>query len=245
MTHETFLMGEYGSRAMGTDNEFSDNDYMGVAVESKDFVIGLNSWEQDQIKTALPGQRSGHGDVDQTIYSLRKWARLAAKGNPTVLSLLYLPEYIVISELGQKLIDNRDIFLSKEAGFRHLGYMTSQRDAMTGMRNKRTNRPELIHQFGFDTKFAGHLIRLGIQGVELMNEHEVNIPMSPANRIDIQMVREGKVTKEEVLDWADVLKDRLEHAIEYSSLPERTDTDRINSLIIDLQEDYWRAGTIF
>ena len=38
------------------------------------------------------GARSGAGDLDLVIYSLRKWARLAAQGNPTVLLLLFVPD---------------------------------------------------------------------------------------------------------------------------------------------------------
>lgn len=242
MSHETILLGEYGSRAMGTNTVDSDSDFMGIAIESQDFVIGLNQWEQDQIKTALPGKRSGSGDVDQTIYSLRKWARLAQKGNPTVLTALFLPEYEVLGELGRVLIDNRKLFLSKEAGHRHLGYMRSQRDAMTGLRNKRTNRPELVHKYGYDTKFAGHMIRLGIQGIELMDTGRITIPLHEDDRKTIMSIREGNYSKEYVLDWSFSLDEKLKLSIETSDLPEETNREKINKLLCDMHEDYWKHG---
>jgi uncharacterized protein len=36
--------------------------------------------------------RSIVGDLDLTIYRLRKWMQLALKGNPTILLLLFTPE---------------------------------------------------------------------------------------------------------------------------------------------------------
>lgn len=234
------MLFEYGSTAQGTNNEDSDLDLMGIVVEPKNQVIGLTQWEQVQIKTALPGQRSGADDTDKTIYSLRKWARLAARGNPTVLAALFVPEYEILTHLGEALLENRELFISKEAGHRHLGYMRSQREAMTGMRNKRTNRPELVHKFGYDSKFAGHMIRLGIQGFELMNSGKITMPMPEAQTI--LDIRAGKMTKEEVLELSEHIESALVKEIELSGLPEKTDPAKLDELLINLHEMAWEHG---
>ena len=51
------------------------------------------------------GHRSGPGDLDLVAYSLRKYVRLALKGHPTILLLLFVPGDLVLveTELGEEL----------------------------------------------------------------------------------------------------------------------------------------------
>src|SRR5690606_26019385 len=114
------------------------------------------------------GVRSQPGDLDLTLYSLRKFCRLAAKGNPSVLILLWLPSYIKRTELGDRLIGMRERFISQEAGKRFLGYLASQKAALKGERARNVIRPELVERYGYDTKFAMHALRLAYQGIEYL-----------------------------------------------------------------------------
>ncbi|MGL4998006.1 MAG: nucleotidyltransferase domain-containing protein [Cetobacterium sp.] len=239
----TIMLFEYGSRAHGTNTEFSDSDFMGLAIEPREFVIGLDSWEQLQTSTSGTGERSMSGDTDTTIYSLRKWARLAAKGNPTVMTALYAPEYsMFVNPFAQTVLDCSSLFVSREAGFRYLGYMQSQRDALTGMRNKRTNRPELVHTHGYDTKFGFHMIRLGMQGVELMRTGKIQLPMIEDHTSYLLAIRNGEVPKEDLLRQSYEVEYRLRDAIESSTLPDRTDKSAINRLVISLYQSYWNQN---
>ena len=149
----------------GTD----DRDEKGVCVEPCRYVVGFGKLEQWVHRSAAEregraGARSQAGDLDLTIYSLRKWARLALQGNPTVLLLLYLPDDAVVirTSVGQQLQKLAPAFASRNAGKRFLGYLEAQRQRLVGERGQRdVNRVELIEQFGYDTKYAMHLIRLG------------------------------------------------------------------------------------
>ena len=80
----------------------------------------------------------GPGDVDRTVYSLRKWCRLALTGNPTVMLLLHVPDdqCSVLEEAGRELRANKHWFASRRAGHAYLGYMQRQRDRMTGERGQ-------------------------------------------------------------------------------------------------------------
>src|SRR3978361_1647458 len=62
--------GLHGVTIAGTD----DRDEMGVCIEPPECVIGLRKFEQYQYRTQPEGARSGSGDLDLTVYSLRKWA---------------------------------------------------------------------------------------------------------------------------------------------------------------------------
>jgi len=235
------LLCEYGSRAHGTNTEFSDHDKMGIYIEPIEAVLGIDKVNTVQSSTADKGARSTKDDTDTTYYPLRKWANLAAHGNPTVLTPLFVPDsaHELTNEYMSGIVHNRHLFISKEAGHRFLGYMRSQRDALIGKRNKKTNRPELVHLFGYDTKFAYHVIRLGILGCQLMRDREMTLPM-PGWAINALMdIRNGVMSKDEVLAWSDQLDDDLIYFIGNSDLPTKPNHEGINNLLIQIQTDYW------
>jgi len=98
-------------------------DEMGVYVEPPSYVLGVSEHRDDYIwRTQPEGVRSRHGDTDLVLYGLRKFLRLAIKGNPTVLLPLYAPEsdLVVRRPLGEELRAYRSWFLSAEAVERFL-----------------------------------------------------------------------------------------------------------------------------
>ena len=238
--NRAILLFEYGSRAHGTDTVDSDSDFMGISVEPVEYVLGLKSWDSSIMNTAANNVRSAASDVDTTIYSLKKWAALAAKGNPTVLTALFAPKYEVMTTMGRVILDNGDLFIHKEAGYRFAGYMHSQREALLGKRNKRTNRPELVHKHGYDTKFAYHMMRLGLQGQELMKTGRLELPMREGEREYLRSIRNGEVNKTQLLKFSDVVERNLVEAIEKSHLPEHADMDSINKMLEYIYVQTWK-----
>ena len=104
----TVLRGQVGSGLHGVTIEGQDDrDEMGVCVEPAEYVIGNSRFEQYIYRTQPEGHRSGPGDLDLVVYSLRKWARLAAAGNPTVLLLMFIPpqELVTITDVGRDIQD--------------------------------------------------------------------------------------------------------------------------------------------
>ena len=117
----TILRGTVGSTAHGLHHGGQDDrDEMAVFVEPPEYLIGLalarkpgvrrpfrlEHWVQ---RTQPEGARSGPGDLDLVAYSLRKYLRLAMKGHPTVLLLLFVPDELtqVQTELGKELGGSR------------------------------------------------------------------------------------------------------------------------------------------
>ena len=85
--------GVHGIAIEGTD----DHDEMGVYIEPPEWILGVERHREDYIwRTQPEGVRSGHGDTDLVLYSLRKYLRLAIKGNPTVMLPLFAPEESLI-----------------------------------------------------------------------------------------------------------------------------------------------------
>ena len=92
-TSETpgILRGLVGSTVHGLSNPGTDDrDEMGVCVEPPEYFIGLRGFEHYVSRTQPEGVPSGPGDLDLTIYGLRKLCRLAVKGSPTVLLLFFI-----------------------------------------------------------------------------------------------------------------------------------------------------------
>lgn len=122
-----------GSHSYGTNIATSDVDYRGIAIPPKQYYLGINDrFEQAEQK-----------DPDLTIFDLRKYIELAANANPNVLELLYTDpkDQLLVTPIGQKLIDNRDIFLSQKAKHTFSGYAISQLKRLQSHRRWILNPP--------------------------------------------------------------------------------------------------------
>lgn len=217
-----------------------DRDEMGVCVEPPDYVLGLRDFEQWVYRTKPEGVRSGPGDLDSTIYGLRKFSRLAAKGNPSILVLLF-SKPIKSTGLGTQLQGMADAFASKIAVRKFLGYMTAQKERLLGERGQmRVHRPELIEAHGFDTKYAMHALRLGHQGLEYAETGKITLPLPEPHRSELLAVRKGERGFETVKQMYSDLESGLERALEHSPLPQEPDWHRINSFLIRCYLDHWQ-----
>jgi hypothetical protein len=231
--------GLHGTAVRGQD----DRDEMGICVEPPEYVLGLERFEQYIYRTQPEGVRSGPGDLDLIVYSLRKWFRLALQGNPTVLLPLFVPEteIVAVTDLGRDLRARPDLVLSRRAGQRFIGYLRAQRAGMLGER-RHTNRPELIEKYGFDAKYAMHMVRLGVQGVELLETGKITLPVPEPWLTWLRDLRQGKHTKEEALRAADELEAGLTKLLTSSPLPEVPDHAAANEWLIRAHQQAWAAS---
>jgi uncharacterized protein len=234
----------HGLNLPGTD----DRDEMGICIEPPSHVVGLSQFEQYVSRTQPEGVRSGPGDLDLTIYSLRKYCRLAEQGNPSILLLLYVPEdaIVTMTHHGNWLRLHRDLFASRQAGARFLGYLTSQKQRLLGERGQmNVKRPELLKSHGYDTKYAGHMLRLGYQGVEFLETGKITLPMPEPYRANVLAVRRGEVDLNTVLTTVGELEATLSDLRETSPLPEKPDRDRINQFLVDCYMEHWVENGIY
>ncbi|WIE81138.1 nucleotidyltransferase domain-containing protein [Curtobacterium sp. MCSS17_016] len=237
----TALLGEYGSRAHGTDNPESDRDFHAIRVEPPRFVTGLERFDNLRHNTAGNG-RSAADDLDTVVYGLRNWAAVAAAGNPNSYVLLHLPKYEYVSDVGQMLLDNRHLFVSKLAASKYIGYLDSQVQAMLGNRGARVQRPHLIERFGWDVKFGYHAVRVGLQGLELMRSGKITLPFEGEDLEALVGIREGRFTRDDVVKMANGLIVHIRAAAEHSRVvPDKPDYDKIHTLLHDMYQASWAA----
>jgi uncharacterized protein len=132
-----------GSTVHGLSNPGTDDrDEMGVCIEPREYVLGLRPFEHLVYRTQPPGEPSGPGDLDLVIYGLRKFCRLATKGSPTVLLMLFVDgEHIVQrNAIGEELQALASAFVSRRTGSAFLGYLEAQRRGILGNRHARPER---------------------------------------------------------------------------------------------------------
>lgn len=248
----TILRGVVGSTAHGlhVEDGTDDRDEMGVCIEPLSAMMGQSEFEQLIYRTAAEREHkhdapSMAGDLDLTIYSLRKWTRLALQGNPTVLLLLFLPPELctVQSPYGAGLQALAPHFVSREAGKRFLGYLTAQKQRMLNERGSLHGKPRqaLVDKHGFDTKYAMHMVRLGIQGVEFLTTGRLSLPMSEPDRSWIRSIRVGQVPQQEVMTRCGELERELKDLIDGHDLPVHANAEPVWVWVRSRYLEYWKS----
>jgi predicted nucleotidyltransferase len=122
LKERTIFLTRHGSHAYGTSTPTSDEDFKGVAIPTVKYFMGyLERFEQAEFR------HQQHG-VDMVIYDIRKFFKLAADCNPSIIEVLYTDpnDHIFLTEVGKKLLAGRDQFLSRKAKHTFSGYAVSQ-----------------------------------------------------------------------------------------------------------------------
>jgi predicted nucleotidyltransferase len=234
------LRGVVGSTTHGTSIDGQgDRDEMGVFIEPPEYVCGLTPIDHYIYRDQPEGVRSQPGDLELAMYSLRRFCRLAAQGNPTILELLWLPAYVTKTPAGEALVAMRAAFVSKESGKRFLGYLAAQKSKLKGERANTVRRPELIEKYGYDTKFAMHALRLGLQGIELMTHRRITLPVPEPSLMTLRTVRAGKINMEDALHLIGDAEKRLGELVEACTWT--ADLDAINGFMVKAHLDYWQS----
>jgi len=248
----TILRGLVGSTAHGlhVDDGTDDRDEMGVCIEPLASMIGQSEFEQYIYRTAA--EREGKhdapskaGDLDLTVYSLRKWTRLALHGNPTVMMMLFLPPELCVTHtaIGSELQNLAPHFVSREAGQRFLGYLTAQKQRLLGERGGHhgVHRSHLVEKYGYDTKYAMHMTRLGFQGVEFLKTGRMTLPMAEPVRSWIRSIRVGGVTEQDVLTRVGELELELKDLIDGpSAIPQKANADPVWQFVRERYMEFWK-----
>ncbi len=235
----TILVGYRGSIAHNmyipnTDpKSIDDVDLMGVFLAPVEHYIGIT-------KTRETVERFV-GKYDVVSYEYIKFVKLLLKSNPNVISLLWIREnhYLESYDYGKILVDNRDLFVSKEAYKSFTGYAYAQLKKMekfnfNGYMGKK--RKALVDKFGYDTKNASHCIRLLKMGVEFLTTGELNVFRDDAPML--LEIKTGKWKLEQVKEEAKRLFILADEAYVRSKIPDKPKYNEVESIVKDVMYDY-------
>lgn len=198
----TILLVEVGSTSHGTGIPGGEDlDLLGVVVEEARAVLGLGRDDRTVMQRTQPeGVRSGPGDVDRTLVPLRKFLRLAAAGNPSLLQALWAP-VVQSTSLGDDLRRLAPGFVGRHVIPRYRGYMQGQTLRLLGLRGnthgRRGGGGREPGRNGYDTKYAMHAARLGVQCIELLHTRRLTMPMEGERANWLRAVRNDEVPFDE------------------------------------------------
>jgi uncharacterized protein len=230
-----------GSALHGAKIEgYDDLDIYGCYVEPPERILGLLKMEHFCWSSGSQAETNTAEDVDVTLYSLRRWAELATKGNPTILHFLFTSwldtEVFTWQNFVQPLIEQ---FLTRRAAKQHLGFANSQRMRLTGERGmgRHGQRLDLIEKFGWDVKFGMHMIRILLECRELLTDRFITFPRPEKNLlIDI---RSGKWTQAETLRLHDDLRTECDSLLDNSKLPEGPNLRVVSETLAKAYRRHW------
>jgi len=233
------LLFEGGSRMHGGQlQDGADRDVFGLFVQPPEKILGVDAYEHFVHHTGQgPRGTNTTGDSDVCLYGLQKWAHLACKGNPSVLSFLFA-QALLAKAPWTELVKRPEIFLARSHIGAFLGYANAQLERLYGARGqKNCHRPFLEQQHGYDTKYAMHIVRLLLEARELMEFGHITYP-NPHKDLLIE-IRKGAFKMHEVVDMANGLEVEALEALNRSPLPEKVDRALVSKAMAKAYRDFW------
>ena len=230
-----------GSEAHGTAlAESSDFDLLGMAVPPLDHFFGLKQYGSRGTKEVR------EGDLDAVVYDVRKLVSLLAGQNPNTLMMLWTRDCDVLrcGPVGELLLTNRDLFLTKNVATTFMGYAKSALkkmgavDGPTG--DMGAKRKANVEKFGYDCKDACHLVRLLRMGEEILLTGQVNVWRGDLDADELKAIKCGEWPLERVQAESENGNARIRAAEQASTLPEHVDAEAVNRLCVRMvQEALW------
>lgn len=240
-----------GSVAYGVSADTSDMDVYGFCIPPKDMIFPhlageilgfgrqINRFEQYQQhhildKSALAGAGRTY---DITIYSIVKYFQLCMENNPNMIDSLFTPANCVlhITKLGNMVRENRKIFLHKGAWHKFKGYAYSQLHKMT-TKDPIGQRKKIIETYGYDVKFAYHVVRLLNEVEQILIEGDIDLQR---NREQLKSIRRGEWKESDIREYFAAKEKDLEKLYLESTLPYSPDEAKIKKLLLECLEEHY------
>jgi len=247
-----------GSTAYGVSTDESDYDVYGFAIPKREMVFPhlageifgfgrqIKRFEQyQQHHIFAKDELGGKGrNYDIAIYSIVKYFQLVMENNPNLVDSLFTPSRCVLhrTQIWEMIREKREMFLHKGSWFKFKGYAYSQ---LNKMRPKfkdgqqvfpQGKRKELVQKYGYDIKFAYHVVRLLCEIEQILTEHTLDLERS---REQLKSIRRGEWALEEVEKWFAEKEPALEKVYNESTLPHSPDEDAIKELLLNCLEHHY------
>ncbi len=239
-----------GSQSYGCARpEDSDLDIVGITIPPVEVVFphltgyipGFGpkppEFEQFQSHHVIPAHTKAKYDF--AIYGMVKFFDLCMAANPNMVDYLFAPDRCVPYQTAvwDHLSQHRQQFLHKGAWSRFRGYAVSQiRKLEAGRDRKNPVRQASIDTFGYDTKYAYHIVRLALECEQILATGNLILDRDAALYREI---RAGEWSLSQVRSWFDRKVSELEVLYETSLLPAGPDVESIRRLLLECLEMHW------
>jgi hypothetical protein len=108
-------------------------------------------------------------------------------------------------------------------------------DKVSDRVSKVGSREELYTKYGYDTKFGMHLVRLMLEGKELLETGKLEYPLK--ERAMLMDIRTGKWKREDIIAYSEELEAEITDM--KSDLPTKPRFDEIETLLMNMIVEHW------
>lgn len=225
------VLSEYGSHLHGINGPDSDRDFMGVCIEPANVRLGFTKFSMYQYRTQPTGEPSGKGDVEITVHGLRKWVRLAAEGDFNAILLLFTPAGKILHEEWpmQRIRFVAHLFITRAAGHKFGSYVEHNLRQLVAQHEHHVDKP----------KYQSHVARIAMQGIDLMLNGTITLPMKDDDRELLLGIRSREVSQTDTLNIIAQLNAILQREAQRAPLPAEPSYDAISKVLVDLYTEWW------
>jgi predicted nucleotidyltransferase len=236
-----------GSMAYGVSNDASDMDIYGWAIPPKEMVFPHLAGEIEGFGISCPRFqqyqqhhiKSGDTEYDFSIYNIVKYFNLVTDNNPNMIDSLFVPERCVlhITRVGDIVRANRHHFLHKGCWPKFKGYSYAQLTKIeNGANRSNPKRKDSYEKFGYDVKFAYHIVRLLNEVEQILMYEDLDLEK---NNEHLKSVRRGEIPLDELKKWFYAKEAALETIHANSKLRNEPDMEFIKELLLMCLEDHY------
>jgi predicted nucleotidyltransferase len=245
----TMFEGWGGSVAYGASNDASDMDIVGFAMPPKDTLFphlageiagfGTQIQRFDQYSQHHILDKSSGKEYDIVIYNIVKFFQLTMDNNPNMVDNLFLPRRCVLhsTEMYEHIRDNRRLFLHKGSYHKFRGYSLSQMSKINkGSNRANPKRQASIDKYGYDVKFAYHVVRLLLEAEQILATGDLRLDR---DSLVYKSIRNGEWSLEKLNKWAEEKERSLETLYANSKLPDRPNESAIKAILLQCLEMHY------
>jgi predicted nucleotidyltransferase len=199
---------------------------------SGNFIFGYDKtvpnnfeqWQKHHVKS-----KDGKKEFDFSIYNITKYFRLCADGNPNMVDSLFVPFRCIThsTSVGNLVRENRHLFLSKKCWHTFKGYAYSQMHKMS-IKNPTGKRREMVEKYGYDVKFAYHIVRLLNEVEQILLDGDVDLER---NREQLKSIRKGNWSEKQIQEYFNDKERTLEDLYVKSELRNKPPYAEIRELL--------------
>lgn len=235
-----------GSHAYRVNTPDSDYDFYGFCIPPKNMVFPHLAGEIPGFSTTTKrfeqwlqtGIEFNKKDYDFQVFSIVKYFRLLMDNNPNMLESIYTDQDCVqhCTQIGNIVRENRKLFLHKGCWPKLKGYAYSQLHKMTST-ERIGKRKDEVTDYGYDRKFAYHVIRLLDQAECILTTNDLILGR---NKEQLKAIRRGEVSAEEIKSIAAEKERYLEELYHKNTdLPYEPNESKIKALLLHCLEHHY------
>jgi predicted nucleotidyltransferase len=236
-----------GSVSYGVSSDTSDIDLVGIVIPMKDDLFphlrgeipgfGRQHQRFEQFQQHHIKDEEARKEYDVTYYNIVKFFQLALENNPNIIDTLFVPNECVLhcTPIGNIIRENRRLFLSKGVWPKFRGYAYSQLNKISN-KNPVGKRIELVEKYGYDVKFAYHILRLLSEVEQILLEGDLDLQR---NREQLKSVRRGEWSEQQIREWFAEKELALEKVYLESKLRHSPDEAAIKVVLLSCLEQHY------